>query len=82
MRIRLILNIALFISILFFPWYLTIILGLALVALYNSYEVLAWGFFADTLYATTLPALYGFQFIFTVIFLIQKILIWLSNKIY
>lgn len=41
---------ALFASVLFLPWFVTLALALALVALANAYEVILAGFLLDLLY--------------------------------
>lgn len=70
MKIRALLNILLGISIVFFPWQISLILGLLLLGLYPAYEVLFWSFFFDTLYGTAYLAFYNIQFLGTTVFFI------------
>lgn len=67
MVIRIILNISLLISILFLPWWVSILLGILILFLYKFYEIIIWGIFADSLYAS-IDGFFGIQFIFTLTF--------------
>lgn len=70
MTIRIVLNVLLFVSILFFPWWLTLVFGLVLLIRYAAYEIILYGFFADTIYGIPLPEFYGIQFLCTAVFMI------------
>lgn len=73
MIVRITLNILLFLSILFFPWWVSLAIGLILLIRYTAYELLAYGFFADTVYGIPLPGLYNIQFLFTLVFFIALV---------
>lgn len=63
---RIILNIALFFSVLFFPWLITVAVGVAAVfAQKNFYEIIGWGLLYDVLYGTASAGILGFNFFFT-----------------
>ncbi|MBI2108651.1 MAG: hypothetical protein HYT93_00515 [Parcubacteria group bacterium] len=63
---RLGLNSILLVSILFLPWWATIIIGIALVLVQkNFYEIIAWAIFYDLLYNVSGIDIWGFTFFFT-----------------
>jgi len=65
--IRLVLNAAILVSILFFPWWFTVIVGIILVFLQkNFYEIIVWAIFYDVLYGISSINIWGFTFFFTV----------------
>ncbi|PIT96563.1 hypothetical protein COT82_02565 [Candidatus Campbellbacteria bacterium CG10_big_fil_rev_8_21_14_0_10_35_52] len=66
--LRIIFNVLIFGSVLFFPWWFTIIIAIFFLSVFNAYEVLFWGLFADMLYGVSTPNFFGIQFIFTIIF--------------
>ncbi|MDP3726201.1 MAG: hypothetical protein Q8R36_03310 [bacterium] len=62
---RIILNIALLFSILFFPWFVTVVAALLCVFIQKKfYEVVGWGLLYDVLYGTTSVGNFGFNFFF------------------
>ena len=78
--IRAALNIAIFISILFFPWWISLALGILLIAVCKSYEVLVWGLFFDALYGTPLDSLFGIEYVASVLFLFLFLVSFLVKK--
>lgn len=68
MILRIFLNIFIFLSILFFPWWITLGVVLIILAIYNAYEVIVLGIFADALYSVPLVDFFNIQFVFTIIF--------------
>lgn len=68
MTIRILANLFLLISILFFPWWVTAILGIILAFMYDAYELFGWGIFADSLYAVPLETFFNIEFLFTIYF--------------
>lgn len=65
--LRIVLNIALLFSILFFPWLATIFLSIVAVsAQRNFYEIVGWGIFYDLLYGIASISILGFNFFFTI----------------
>ncbi|MAG12572.1 hypothetical protein CL630_02040 [bacterium] len=63
---RIFLNFLLFFSVLFFPWLVTIALGIAAVFLVRKfYEIIGWGVLYDLLYSTSDINLFGFHFFST-----------------
>ena len=62
---RLALNTLIALSIVWFPWWLSLFLLIVLMALYRAYEALLWALLYDSLYGGALPALYGFGYIMT-----------------
>lgn len=68
--IRILLNLFLFFSILFLPWWFTLFAAVAFLFIFEAYEVLLWGLFADVLYSTPVPAYFNIEFLFTLLFFI------------
>lgn len=66
--LRIIFNVLMFGSILFLPWWVTVIAAIAFLAFFNAYEILFWGLFADILYSAPVPDFLNIEFIFTIIF--------------
>jgi len=66
---RILINISIFLSALFLPWWITLIFILLLVFSFIAPEILVWGFFIDVLYAAPVAPFLGFEFIFTFFFL-------------
>lgn len=64
MIVRILLSLAVVMSILYFPWWMTLILCVILLIRYPAYELIAYGLFADALYAP--PS--GIQYLFTFTF--------------
>lgn len=63
---RILINIIVFFSILFFPWWVAVFTGVVAVLLQrNFYEIMAWGVFYDLLYGTASIHILGFSFFFT-----------------
>lgn len=70
MKLRLLINILLVPSILFFPWWVSLALGVLLLVKDRAYEVIVWAFVFDTLYGTAYIPFFGLQFIATLLFFI------------
>jgi len=64
------LNILMVSSILFLPWWFSVLLALVLLFGFEAVEVLGWGLLIDILYGTPLTFFYNFTFIFTLLFFI------------
>ena len=64
--LRVILNIALFVSVLFLPWWLSIVFMVILLVFYTAYEIVFWGLAIDMLYSAPVPLFANFVLIFTV----------------
>ena len=63
---RVLINSILFFSVLFFPWLVTVVAGIAAVFLVRKfYEIIGWGILYDVLYSTPDINLFGFHFFFT-----------------
>ncbi len=54
-----------FLSIVLFPWWVSVVAAIALTFLSEGFEVVVGGFLADVLYATAVPSFHGFMFIMT-----------------
>lgn len=67
---RLLLNIMLLISVLFFTWWISVLVGLLLLFRRNAFEVVFWGFLMDVLYGVSLPAFWGFPLVMTSLFFV------------
>lgn len=68
--LRVILNILLALSIMFLPWWISVVLAFALLFLYAAYEVLFWGLVMDMLYSAPIGAFFGIELIFTILFVL------------
>ncbi len=67
---RILIDIFIFLSILFFPWWITVILVIWGVFLFdNFYEALLAGLLIDLLYGTRTEEFFGIWFVFFIIFL-------------
>jgi hypothetical protein len=55
-------------SLLFLPWWFTVIAAIAFLAYFNAYEILFWGLFGDFLYSASVTEFFNFQFIFVSLF--------------
>lgn len=80
MTTRIFLNILIFSSILFFPWWVTVFLSLILLFSFEASEVIVWGLFIDVLYSTPLVIFFNFTFIFTLLFLILFFVVQVFKK--
>jgi len=80
MWIRILLNGILAGSILFLPWWTTVLMVAAFLFVFDAYEVLAWGIVADSLYAVPTEAFFGIEFFTTIIFTVLFVVITLLKK--
>lgn len=62
---RITLNVLLGLSLLFFPWWVSLAFAIALVTYFDAYEILAWGLVADGLYSSATPTYMSFEFFMT-----------------
>ena len=67
MGLRIFLNVCVFLSILWFPWWVTIGFLLLLLGVSRAYEVLLWGVLLDVLYGAPLPDFFGVPLFFTLL---------------
>lgn len=67
---RTILNLSLFLSILFFPWWISLFVAVLLLVFHRAYEVLFWALFFDSLYGAPLESLWGIEYLATFALLI------------
>lgn len=65
MSLRIQLNILLFIAILFLPWWLSFLIALSILIIFDGYELIGWGLFVDGLYGNQLENLFNLQYVFT-----------------
>jgi hypothetical protein len=70
MRNRILFNLLLIVSIFFFPWWVVLIVGALFLLAFIAPEVLILGLIADFLYSASIPNFFGFQFVFSLTFLI------------
>ncbi len=64
--VRILANIVLFSSVLFFPWWVTVAAGVAFSVFFRaSYEVVFWAFFSDLLYGTEAASFFRIHFLST-----------------
>lgn len=57
-------------SLLFLPWWFTVIVAIGFLFMFNAYEILFWGLFGDFLYSAQVVNFFNTEFIFTIIFLL------------
>jgi hypothetical protein len=67
MVLRIFLNLCTLVSVLWFPWWLTIGFLVLLLAAARAYEVLFWGFILDALYGAPVPTFFNLPLLFTAI---------------
>mgnify|MGYP006929368560 CR=1 FL=1 len=72
--------ILLFESLLFFPWWLSLVIALLYLFLFKAYEVVALGFIADSLFAVPIASFSGFLYVYTVLFIILFLVISILKK--
>ncbi len=75
--IRITLNILLFGSVFFSPWYVTLIVVLLLLVLYNPLEIVLAGILIDALHGIEL---FGTEYVFTIFFLLLYVLFRVLKK--
>ena len=73
--LRIVMNVALAVSILFLPWWFTVLLAVAHIFMFQAYEIIVWGFVADTLYGAPVALYYNVEFFSTLLFAVLVILI-------
>ena len=73
--LRIVMNVALAASILFLPWWFTVLLAVAHIFMFQAYEIIVWGFVADTLYGTPIALYYNIEFFSTLLFAVLVILV-------
>lgn len=70
-RPRIVIDTALFLTILCTPWWFTAAVLFVCVAYFkNFYEAFFFGFLFDVLYGANIASLHGFRFVFSSIFLV------------
>lgn len=57
-------------SLLFFPWWLSLFVALLYLIIFEAYEVIALGLFADSLFSVSMSPFFGFLYVYTVLFII------------
>ncbi len=57
-------------SVLFLPWWITIIFAIGFLFMFNAYEIMLWGILADLLYGAPVESFYKIQFLFTIGFML------------
>lgn len=82
MTLRIIFNLLIFTSILFLPWWFTVIIAISFLFMFTSYEVILLGLFADILYSSSVPSFFNIEFLFTIVFIILFIIVYfVKNKL-
>jgi hypothetical protein len=64
--LRIIFNVLMLGSILFLPWWVTVIVAVGFLLKFSAYEVILWGVFADVLYSSSVISFYNIEFLFTI----------------
>lgn len=80
MWLRVVFNILMFGSILFLPWWVTIIIAIGFLFKFRAYEVILWGVFADVLYSSAVISFSNIQFLFTATFVVFFVLAYFIKK--
>jgi|GEM_PF-1014394 len=77
------LSAAFLVSALLLPWWSTVILGILLLGFYRSYAVVVTGgVLMDLIFGVAQPALFGFAYIYTAMFLVLVLLsMYLNTRI-
>lgn len=66
MVLRIAFNVLMFASVLFLPWWVTVIVAVVFLFKFTAYEIMLWGVFADVLYSASVPSFYNIEFLFTI----------------
>ena len=80
MKLRISLSVLFFASIFLFPWYISVLLSVVLLVLFNAYEVILGGLLLDTLYGTPILGYFDSESLFTLLFVILYILSFYIKK--
>lgn len=79
--VRIAFLVAFLISVFVSPWWLTILLGIFLLALFEaSITVIAGGLLMDTTFGAPLVPLGGFHYLYTAIFVMLALLSWYLHR--
>jgi hypothetical protein len=70
---RLLFNLAMLLSLFYFPWWITALIGLLFIVSVRPLEIVLWGIVLDAFGAQPVPAYGNFQYFFTMVFLLALI---------
>ena len=70
LSLRILFNIIMFSSVLFFPWWFTFVIAVFFLFFFDAYEVLFWGFLGDVLYGNPVPLYFNVPFLLTLVSLL------------
>lgn len=74
MVFRIVFNILMFLSVLFLPWWVTVIVAMVFLSKFKAYEIIFWGVFADILYNASVPSFLNIEYLFTITFIVLLII--------
>lgn len=80
MPLRLIFSITMFASVFLCPWWITSILAVIVLFVWEAYEVIGAGFLLDAVYASQVPLFFSIEYIFTIASILFFITIHLLKK--
>lgn len=77
------LSAAFLLSALLLPWWATVLLGIAVIGIYRSYAVaIIGGIMMDLLFGIPQPALFGFAYVYTLLFaILSAVAFYLDRRI-
>lgn len=70
---RIIFNVSIGISFLYFPWWITALIGIVFVVSDQPFEIILWGVLIDALGGAPVPTFYNVEMLFTIGFLVLLI---------
>lgn len=74
MIFRIVFNILMFLSVLFLPWWVTVIVAMVFLSKFKAYEIIFWGVFVDILYSASVPSFLNIEYLFTITFIVLLII--------
>lgn len=78
--VRVFLNVALAVSLVLLPWFVSLPFALVLLFRFRAYEILLWGVLADALYGAPVSVLGGLPIFFTLIFTLLFVAVEYSKR--
>jgi|GEM_PF-3729229 len=65
---RILFNFALLLSLLYFPWWITALIGVLFIVSEQPFEIVIWGILIDALAGAPVPSFLGVEMLFTLSF--------------
>ena len=80
--IRIFLTIIFFVSVLFAPWWLSVLLAIILLSYFGAYfEVIVGGIVMDSMFGVPIIALFNTEFLYTIMFAILVLTAYFAKRV-